>query len=196
MTYPRRVDIDTVVAENDEGPVTVAEQIVNRIRATGAPLSLAARASGVDTEVAEAWRRRGAAARTRGRAGLEVDDAEAPYAEFYAGLERADAEIELALLGAIAREATGGFDIGKTVETTIDGKVHSKATTKQTARPTWQAAAWLRDHGADPAPPTALELLERADGTPIVIPAHERTAQLRAWLSPPPALEPGETPTD
>jgi len=124
-------------------PVTLAEQVVERIR-TGLDLNDAAASSNITRQTIWNWRRKGALARARRAQGkaARLPDADA-YVQFVDALERAEAEAELTRLQVIEGAAMGGFKTTRTVITYgPDGSVVGRVVTEETVLPNWLPAAW------------------------------------------------------
>ena len=187
MPGGRPPKIDSIVDTWPQGsaragePMTAGDKVIERVRQLWAPWESAAVSADISRNTLLNWRKAGAAARSKMARGENATRNERRYAEFLGALEKAEEEAHLRVLGMVVREASGGYPIVKTVEKMVNGKVVEKTTTTETARPIFQAGAWLleRKRGSEyPRPPYEVT---GAGGEPLV-PQAERADSLAEQL--------------
>lgn len=180
MPGGRPSKLDQVVAERDGQPITAGQMVIERVRATWAPWEAAAGSAGVTRSTLSNWRKEGAQARGKAALGMKLTKHEHRCAQFLDDLEKAEEEAHLRALGTVQREAQGGYVITRTVTKVVGGKEIEKVVTEETARPIWQAGAWLLERRRRDVYARRYELTG-AQGEPLV-PKEDRADALAEAL--------------
>lgn len=178
--------LDAVATRRRDGtPVTVAEQIIERVQ-LGMTHATAARSAGVSRDTMHRWRLDGARLRALQASGeLRRPTAnQQRLIDFSDNLDRAEAEAEAIRLGIVQGAAIGGGTITKTTrKVDTQGNILETTTVTETIRPDWRAAAWWLERRRDGYTPRVE--LTGADGAPLVPEgdaARDLADSLRAYL--------------
>jgi hypothetical protein len=141
----RLSDIDTIVGRTEDGPVTVADRIVNGLRA-GAYFEQAVAAAGVAKDTAYGWLRIAGKVRIRARGSLdtiELTHHETNCLRFSDAVAEAEASWEVGALALLEQLARGGIEqLREVVKVDANGTVLERTTTREHTLPSAQVLEW------------------------------------------------------
>jgi hypothetical protein len=151
--------------------VTYGEEILERMR-QGRSQRVAAGSVGVTFETLLAWRKLGAAARSKEATGQKLTADEVRYRDFSLALDTAEAEAEHRLEALLDLHAQGGLVIAtERIKTVVDAqgneKVVERTVTRESALPNTNVLKWLLERRFGPGRRVETVEVTGRDGKPI-----------------------------